>query len=51
MLCWKSSVCPKSLYDNVVADLVSQTKSIKQGNGLADETTMGPLVSAQQQNE
>ena len=39
----------KSLYDNVVADLVSQTKSIKQGNGLADETTMGPLVSAQQQ--
>ncbi|WP_110114964.1 aldehyde dehydrogenase family protein [Bacillus sp. CGMCC 1.16541] len=39
----------KSLYDNVVADLVSQAKSIKQGHGLAQDTTMGPLVSAEQQ--
>jgi aldehyde dehydrogenase (NAD+)/phenylacetaldehyde dehydrogenase len=40
----------KKLYDNVVADLVSLTKDIKQGNGLLQETTMGPLISKQQQN-
>ncbi|TYR80849.1 aldehyde dehydrogenase family protein [Priestia megaterium] len=39
----------KGLYDNVVADLVAQSKVIKQGNGLLEETTMGPLVSEQQQ--
>lgn len=40
----------KKQYDNVVADLVSLTKNINQGNGLLQETTMGPLISAQQQN-
>jgi aldehyde dehydrogenase (NAD+)/phenylacetaldehyde dehydrogenase len=40
----------KKLYDNVVADLVSLTKDIKQGNGLLQETTMGPLISKEQQN-
>ncbi len=39
----------KKLYDNVIADLVAQSKVIKQGNGLIEDTTMGPLVSAQQQ--
>jgi acyl-CoA reductase-like NAD-dependent aldehyde dehydrogenase len=39
----------KDLYDNVVADLASLTKTIKQGNGLSPETTMGPLVSEEQQ--
>lgn len=39
----------KKLYDNVVADLVSLTKDINQGNGLLQETTMGPLISAEQQ--
>ncbi|MGX6444297.1 aldehyde dehydrogenase family protein [Neobacillus sp. K501] len=40
----------KKQYDNVVADLVSLTKDINQGNGLLQETTMGPLISLQQQN-
>jgi len=40
----------KKQYDNVVADLVSLTKDISQGNGLLEATTMGPLISAQQQN-
>ncbi|WKB35903.1 aldehyde dehydrogenase family protein [Terrilactibacillus sp. S3-3] len=35
----------KKLYDNVVADLVSQAKKIKQGNGLLADTEMGPLIS------
>lgn len=39
----------KKLYDNVVSDLVSLTKGINQGNGLLEETTMGPLISAEQQ--
>jgi aldehyde dehydrogenase (NAD+)/phenylacetaldehyde dehydrogenase len=39
----------KSLYDNVVSDLVSLTKDIQQGNGLLEDTTMGPLVSSEQQ--
>jgi acyl-CoA reductase-like NAD-dependent aldehyde dehydrogenase len=39
----------KKMYDNVVADLASLTKTIKQGNVLLPETTMGPLVSEEQQ--
>lgn len=39
----------KDLYDNVVSDLVSLTKDIQQGNGLLEDTTMGPLVSSEQQ--
>jgi acyl-CoA reductase-like NAD-dependent aldehyde dehydrogenase len=39
----------KKMYDNVVADLASLTKTIKQGNGLLPDTTMGPLVSEEQQ--
>lgn len=39
----------KDMYDNVVADLASLTKTINQGNGLLQSTTMGPLISAAQQ--
>ncbi|RBW69285.1 aldehyde dehydrogenase family protein [Bacillus taeanensis] len=39
----------KKAFDNVVADLVSHSKSIKQGPGLSSDTTMGPLVSDEQQ--
>jgi aldehyde dehydrogenase (NAD+) len=37
-------------FDNVVADMASHAKSIKQGAGLDDQTQMGPLVSVEQQN-
>ncbi|WP_042346199.1 aldehyde dehydrogenase family protein [Bacillus massiliigorillae] len=40
----------KKLYDNVVADMVSHAKSIKQGAGLDPSTQIGPLVSSLQQN-
>ncbi|MES1044625.1 aldehyde dehydrogenase family protein [Heyndrickxia sp. FSL K6-6286] len=40
----------KKSYDNVVADMVSHAKSIKQGFGLDSETQMGPLVSTEQQS-
>jgi aldehyde dehydrogenase (NAD+) len=40
----------KKSFDNVVADLVSHAKKIKQGPGLDPETTMGPLVSQEQHN-
>ncbi len=40
----------KDMYDNVVSDLVSNTKKIKQGNGLEEGTTMGPLISSTQQS-
>ncbi len=40
----------KKAYDNFVADMVSHSKSIKQGPGLDMETQMGPLVSDVQQN-
>lgn len=40
----------KKLYDNVVADLVTHAQKIKQGNGLLDDTEMGPLVSKIQQD-
>ena len=40
----------KKLYDNVMSDLVTNTKKIKQGNGLEEGTTMGPLISSTQQS-
>lgn len=40
----------KKHYDNVVADMVSHAKSIRQGFGLDQETEMGPLVSVEQQS-
>ncbi|MGN1400005.1 MAG: aldehyde dehydrogenase family protein [Bacillus sp. (in: firmicutes)] len=40
----------KKQYDNVVADMVSHAKKIKQGAGLNPETQIGPLVSSSQQN-
>jgi len=39
----------KKHYDNVVADMVSHAKSIRQGFGLDPDTDMGPLVSEEQQ--
>ncbi|MFJ7309397.1 aldehyde dehydrogenase family protein [Peribacillus frigoritolerans] len=38
----------KKSYDNVVADLVSHAKNIKQGAGLDPTTQIGPLVSSEQ---
>lgn len=40
----------KKHYDNVVADMVSHAKVIKQGIGLDPSTQIGPLVSGVQQN-
>lgn len=40
----------KDSFDNVMADLVSHSKSINQGEGMNKETTMGPLVSKEQQD-
>lgn len=40
----------KKAFDNVVADLVTHSKAIKQGEGLHPDTQMGPLVSKEQQN-
>lgn len=40
----------KKHYDNVVADMVSHAKNIKQGAGLHADTEIGPLVSTEQQN-
>lgn len=40
----------KKNYDNVVADMVSHAKNIKQGAGLDQQTQMGPLVSTEQQS-
>jgi aldehyde dehydrogenase (NAD+) len=39
----------KKHYDNVVADMVSHAKNIKQGVGLDRSTQIGPLVSDEQQ--
>ncbi|SIS52125.1 aldehyde dehydrogenase family protein [Alicyclobacillus vulcanalis] len=39
----------KKAYDNVVADLVSLAKNIRQGPGLEQSTEMGPLVSDEQE--
>lgn len=40
---------PKKMYDNVMADLVLYSKKLNQGAGLNPETTIGPLVSEEQQ--
>jgi len=40
----------KKQYDNVVADMVSHAKNIKQGSGIHADTQIGPLVSTEQQN-
>jgi aldehyde dehydrogenase (NAD+) len=40
----------KKAFDNVMADLVTHSKSIKQGEGLNEGTQMGPLVSKEQQD-
>lgn len=40
----------KKAFDNVVSDLVTHSKSIKQGEGLNKDTQMGPLVSKEQQD-
>ncbi|MGG7618326.1 aldehyde dehydrogenase family protein [Bacillus coreaensis] len=39
----------KKQFDNVVADMVSHAKNIKQGAGLHSDTDIGPLVSSTQQ--
>lgn len=39
----------KKNYDNVVADMASHAKNIKQGAGLDPKTQIGPLVSEEQQ--
>ncbi|WP_066383412.1 aldehyde dehydrogenase family protein [Neobacillus mesonae] len=39
----------KKSYDNVVADLASFAEKVKLGNGLYEDTQMGPLVSIEQQ--
>ena len=40
----------KKHFDNVVADMASHAKNIKQGAGIHAETEIGPLVSTEQQN-
>lgn len=37
------------MYDNVMADLVLYSKKLTQGAGLDPQTTIGPLVSEEQQ--
>ncbi|MFC7393173.1 aldehyde dehydrogenase family protein [Scopulibacillus cellulosilyticus] len=39
----------KKHFDHVVSELVSYAKNVKQGNGLDEDTEMGPLISKQQQ--
>ncbi|WP_132745798.1 aldehyde dehydrogenase family protein [Scopulibacillus darangshiensis] len=40
----------KKHFDHVVSELVSYAKNVKQGNGLDEETEMGPLVSKVQKD-
>ncbi|MCM3116069.1 aldehyde dehydrogenase family protein [Neobacillus sp. MER 74] len=40
----------KKQFDNVVADMASHAKSIRQGAGIHADTEIGPLVSSEQQN-
>ena len=40
----------KKAFDNVMSDLVSFAKNVKQGSGLSADKEMGPLVSKEQQN-
>src|SRR5699024_8830085 len=37
-------------FDNVMSNLVSYAKNVKQGHGLNPDTQMGPLVSKEQQD-
>ncbi|BAQ11968.1 aldehyde dehydrogenase family protein [Sporosarcina sp. FSL W7-1349] len=39
----------KKIFDNVVADFVSHAEKLKQGPGINQDTTIGPLVSKRQQ--
>lgn len=41
----------RDAYDNFVAELSKLAKTIKQGNGLLEDTQMGPLVSSTQQRD
>ncbi|GLY11873.1 aldehyde dehydrogenase family protein [Pseudobacillus badius] len=40
----------KSQYEEVISGMVALAKEVKLGNGLDEETTMGPLVSKKQQD-
>src|SRR5699024_11461888 len=40
----------KKNFDNVMSNLVSYAKNVKQGHGLNPDTQMGPLVSKEQQD-
>lgn len=40
---------PKKIFDNVIADLTTHTTALKQGAGIDPQTSIGPLVSEQQQ--
>ena len=40
----------RAIFDEVVSELVSYAKNVKQGSGLSPDTEMGPLVSKEQQN-
>lgn len=40
----------KSQYEEVISGMVTLAKEVKLGNGLDEETTMGPLVSKKQQD-
>src|SRR5699024_12602717 len=42
---------PKKDFDRVVSELVSYAEKTKQGDGLREDTTMGPLVSKEQQDQ
>lgn len=41
----------KKSYDNVIADMVSRAKQIRQGDGMEPDSQMGPLVSDEQQTK
>ena len=40
----------KNSFDNVMSELVEHSKKIKQGQGMDEQTQMGPLVSKEQQD-
>lgn len=42
---------PKKDFDRIVSELVSYAENTQQGDGLKKDTTMGPLVSKQQQDQ
>ncbi|MBM7715698.1 acyl-CoA reductase-like NAD-dependent aldehyde dehydrogenase [Bacillus thermophilus] len=41
---------PEHMYDEVMARLADYAKNVKLGNGLSEDTEMGPLVSKRQQD-